>query len=204
MAIRGPRQISLGDLNTIDLRQVLVDQANAQGIPPSIAIAVATQESGIKQWYGDGSLVISPAGAIGVMQLMPSTAAQLGVDPNDPVDNIRGGCIYLAQMYAQFGTWPLALAAYNWGPVKVQRALNNGTSIPASVQQYAMTVLIAAGVGSTVSPDLPIGNDLPAAADDGSSYYLSTSTTSPNSTALTVLAVGGVIVGVTWLMNQLE
>src|SRR5690242_7269539 len=99
----------------VDLRQVVIDEANSQGVPPALALAVAQQESGVCQWRPNGDLVRSSAGAIGVMQLMPATAAQLGVDPADPFQNIRGGVMYLAQMYDRFGTWPLTLAAYNWG-----------------------------------------------------------------------------------------
>src|SRR5579864_3588444 len=108
----------LGDLNTIDLTQAIINEANYQGVPPSIALSVATVESGIQQWTANGNLVVSSAGAIGVMQLMPATADQLGVDPTDPLQNIQGGISYLAQMYQQFGDWSLALAAYNWGPAK--------------------------------------------------------------------------------------
>jgi soluble lytic murein transglycosylase-like protein len=65
---------------------------------------------------------VSPAGAIGVMQLMPRTAAELGVDPHDPEANIRGGADYLRRMVTIFGdNLELALAAYNAGPSAVQR-----------------------------------------------------------------------------------
>lgn len=64
----------------------------------------------------------SPDGAIGVMQLMPATAAQLGVDPADPAANIQGGAQYLRQMMVLFdGDIERALAAYNAGPEAVRR-----------------------------------------------------------------------------------
>lgn len=64
---------------------------------------------------------VSPKGAIGLAQLMPSTARMLGVDPWDPVQNIEGGARYLAAQYRRFGSWRLALAAYNAGPEAVTR-----------------------------------------------------------------------------------
>ena len=52
---------------------------------------------------------------------MPATARMLGVDRRDPAQNLEGGARYLAQQYARFGSWPLALAAYNAGPAAVER-----------------------------------------------------------------------------------
>lgn len=64
----------------------------------------------------------SKAGAIGLAQLMPGTAGDLGVDPNDPEQNLRGGARYLKQMQDKFRSTPMALAAYNAGPGRVSRA----------------------------------------------------------------------------------
>lgn len=65
---------------------------------------------------------VSPAGAIGVMQLMPATARELGVDPRDATENIAGGAAYLRQQIDRFGgRIDLALAAYNAGPAPVAR-----------------------------------------------------------------------------------
>ena len=159
---RRPRR--MGDLSTIDLRQAIVDQANAQGIPPGIAIAVATAESGIAQWTRSGNLVVSSAGAIGVMQLMPATAAQLGVDPADPLQNIQGGVTYLAQMFNKYGDWWTALAAYNWGPANVDKAIARGKD-PSTWPSagYATSTLAAAGVSSsdTVQTFAPDAGALP-------------------------------------------
>ena len=82
----------------------------------------------------------SPAGAIGVMQLMPATAAALGVDANDPAQNIRGGAAYLRQMLDAFGgDLTLALAAYNAGPDAVRRY--GGVPPFRETQNYVAAVL---------------------------------------------------------------
>jgi soluble lytic murein transglycosylase-like protein len=85
-------------------------------LSPRLLEAVAYVESRFNQ------KAISKAGAIGVMQLMPGTASELGVDPHNPEGNIRGGAEYLRRMVTMFGNnLELALAAYNAGPSAVQR-----------------------------------------------------------------------------------
>ena len=75
------------------------------GLPSGIVDAVMYQES-------RGRInAVSPKGALGLMQLMPGTAAQLGVNPYDVDQNIRGGARYLRQQIDRFGSIPLALAA---------------------------------------------------------------------------------------------
>src|SRR6267143_5690402 len=94
--------------------ELVITAAQQHGIDPGLALAVATAESG--QWWQNGRDVPdSPAGAIGIMQLERPTAAELGVDPRDPVQNIEGGVRYLATLLAQFGDSVAAVAAYNWG-----------------------------------------------------------------------------------------
>ena len=161
----------MGDLSTIDLRQAITDQANSQGVPSAIALAVARAESGIAQWTASGNLVVSPAGAIGVMQLMPATAAELGVDPTDPLQNIQGGVAYLAMMFSKYGDWWTALAAYNWGPSNVDKAIARGTN-PASWPSagYATSVMAAAGIGGMDSSSVQtIASDGSQAAEGDSS-----------------------------------
>ena len=93
----------------------LAEVGRAHGLAPGLLEAVAWQES-----RGQMSAV-SPKGALGVMQLMPATAAALGVDPRNLADNIRGGALYLRRQLDRFGSVPLALAAYNAGPGAVKR-----------------------------------------------------------------------------------
>ena len=104
-----------GVVTTGDARIRLAAEARNHGLAPGLLEAVAWQES-----RGRMSAV-SVKGALGVMQLMPSTAAELGVNPGDLADNIRGGALYLRRQLDRFGSVPLALAAYNAGPGAVLR-----------------------------------------------------------------------------------
>ncbi len=85
------------------------------GVPTDLYLRLVQQESG---W---NTSALSPKGAIGLAQLMPETARLLRVDPLDPASNLDGGARYLRMMYDKFGTWRLALAAYNAGPEAVQK-----------------------------------------------------------------------------------
>ena len=102
-------------VTTGDARARLAAEARDHGLAPGLLEAIAWQES-----RGRMSAV-SVKGALGVMQLMPSTAAELGVNPGDLADNIRGGALYLRRQLDRFGSVPLALAAYNAGPGAVAR-----------------------------------------------------------------------------------
>ncbi|MBV0891572.1 lytic transglycosylase domain-containing protein [Paracoccus sp. Z118] len=89
--------------------------ARKHGIPEDLFLRLVQQESG---WNPSAR---SHKGARGLAQLMPGTAAKLGVNPNDPIQNLEGGARYLRQQYNAFGSWRLALAAYNAGPGAVQK-----------------------------------------------------------------------------------
>ena len=89
--------------------------ATRHGVPTDLFLKLVQQESG---WNKHAK---SPKGAIGLAQLMPQTARRLRVDPHDPAANLEGGARYLRMMYDKFGTWRLALAAYNAGPEAVTR-----------------------------------------------------------------------------------
>lgn len=97
-------------------RSEITEAAESAGLPPALLAAVVDVESG-----GDPAAV-SPAGARGLAQLMPATAASLGVDADDPVENVQGGARYLREQLDDFGSLRLALAAYNAGPGRVRAA----------------------------------------------------------------------------------
>ena len=85
--------------------------------PPSLVKAVMKVESAGKQE------AVSPKGATGLMQLMPATAKDLGVDATDAEQNVEGGSRYLQQMINKYGKTDIALAAYNWGPGNIDKAI---------------------------------------------------------------------------------
>jgi soluble lytic murein transglycosylase-like protein len=90
--------------------------SETQGLPASFVRTVASVESGMKPD------AVSPKGAVGLMQLMPATAAELGVKPTVPSENALGGARYLRQLLLRYkGDARLALAAYNAGPAAVDR-----------------------------------------------------------------------------------
>lgn len=104
------------DAELTPTEDLIMQTAYEYGVDPKLARAIAIAESDMNQDE------ISPVGAIGVMQLMPETAASLGVDPYNKSDNIVGGVRYIRQMLDTFdGDVPLAVAAYNAGPGAVQR-----------------------------------------------------------------------------------
>lgn len=109
--------------------------AREYGIPPAEARAIYQLESS-----SGANVKRSTAGAIGHMQIMPGTAKELGVDPYDPYQNIRGGVRYYAQQRKRFGDPALAAAAYNAGPGRVQRAGNRVPQIEET-QNYVTNFL---------------------------------------------------------------
>lgn len=93
----------------------------------------------IRAESGGQTQVVSPAGAIGLGQLMPATAASLGVNPRDPIQNLRGAAMYLSQQLKRFnGNVNMALAAYNAGPGAVQKY--NGIPPYRETQDYVKRI----------------------------------------------------------------
>ena len=104
-----------GDAAQIDwIANAILYSCSVYQVDPFLVTAVMQTESGFN--FG----AISPAGAIGLMQLMPDTAAMVGVDPYNPLDNVIGGTSYLNTQLNNFGSWgeygvTYAVAAYNAG-----------------------------------------------------------------------------------------
>lgn len=126
--------------------------ASEFSIDPKLVEAVAWRESRFNQ------AARSKRGALGVMQLMPGTARDLGVDASDMTQNIRGGASYLRQMLGQFGgDVKLALAAYNAGPAAVRK--HGGVPPYAETQAYVTAILSRMAVtGAAFVPALGASN----------------------------------------------
>ena len=112
----------------------LFQSASAKyGVPATLLAAVAHQESGFN------ASAVSPAGARGLMQLMPATAKGLGVNPMDPAQAVDGAARLLRSLTNEFGSTSLALAAYNAGPGAVHRY--HGIPPYGETQRYVPAVL---------------------------------------------------------------
>lgn len=137
-------------MSSTAIQQQIVAAAPSYGVSPAMALAVAQAESNFNP------NAVSPVGAQGIFQLMPATAAGLGVtNAFDPTQNINGGLSYLSQLMSEFSSPEEALAAYNWGPGNVQSAVATyGDSwfdhIPTVTQNYVSGILGSAPA-STVS-----------------------------------------------------
>lgn len=121
--------------------------ASQYGIPSSIFDAQINAESG---WNPSA---YSSTGAIGLGQLEPGTAAQLGVNPYNTQQNLMGAAKYDAQLFSQYGNWNQALQAYNGGP---------GNVGSAQTQAYANEILSSAGVSTSgATPSTSSGSSTP-------------------------------------------
>lgn len=148
---QGQTQASLESIDPLDLPAEAVTQIGGSAAPadyaaavehiaalnhlsPALLEALVWQES---RWQPQAR---SRAGAMGLAQLMPGTARDLGVDPRDPYANLAGGARYLRQQLDRFdGDIELALAAYNAGPGRVLRA--RGVPAIRETQSYVRAVV---------------------------------------------------------------
>jgi soluble lytic murein transglycosylase-like protein len=146
-------------MNYIEMaRQIAIEE----GVDPDLFLRLIQQESSFNQD------AVSSAGALGLAQLMPGTAADLGVDPMDPEQNLRGGARYLKMMFDEFGDPRLALAGYNAGPGNVRKY--GGVPPFRETQNYVSKIL---GTGASDrafngrSANLPLAMGQPAGEDYG-------------------------------------
>ncbi len=135
---------------------MILASATNYGVPPQLALEVGITESNLNQ------NAVSSAGAIGVMQLMPATAAAMGIDPTDLQSNIDAGVQLLGQLIDQFGDIPTALAAYDWGSGNVSAAQASYgptwlSHAPAETKNYVTSIMAALGTPYSIpSPSAPI------------------------------------------------
>ncbi|MBW2423343.1 MAG: lytic transglycosylase domain-containing protein [Deltaproteobacteria bacterium] len=126
----------------VALAHTIVREARARRLDPDLVLAVIEVES------GGYHLAVSSVGAMGLMQLLPSTgeelAGKLGVDWHgddtlfDPATNVKLGTAYLRQLADRYGDVNIALAAYNWGPGRIDRRLRRGANLPSRYIEQVM------------------------------------------------------------------
>jgi hypothetical protein len=124
---------SAASLAGVPYADLFTRAGNRYGVDPALLAAVASQESS----FDSGA--VSSAGAQGLMQFMPDTARGLGVNALDPASSVDGAARYLSDLSTQFGSTPLALAAYNAGPGTVSRY--GGIPPYTETQNYVNSVL---------------------------------------------------------------
>jgi hypothetical protein len=148
-----PREIPLpltcDPMPEVDIVPLVKDAAAAQDLSAILIRSVIRRESA-SLWCA-----VSEKGAIGLMQLMPDTAQQFGVDPYDPKQNVQAGSKYLKQLMTRYkGDTSLALAAYNAGPTVVDA--EGGGGIPAIPETVAFVSAILKDVAAHSPPAVPV------------------------------------------------
>ena len=131
--------------------------------PPALVLALVQQESGGNQYGANGAPLTGAAGDTGLFQIIPSTAASLGVDATTPAGNIQGGLTLLQQNYDRYGDWNAALEAYNEGPTALASQIAAGQT-PTSAP-YASSILAASGISDSTAS--PAGTSDDSEDDDG-------------------------------------
>ncbi|WP_047310010.1 transglycosylase SLT domain-containing protein [Rhodopseudomonas palustris] len=114
---------------------VIAQAAQQHGLPPAFLTRLLNQESTMF------TLAVSRAGAMGIAQFMPGTAAERGLDdPFDPLKAIPAAARYLADLRRQFGNLGLAAAAYNAGAGRVSAWLRGTSELPAETRDYVLRI----------------------------------------------------------------
>ena len=198
----------------LSIAQMVVDTANDWDVPPQLALAIASHESGFNP-----NAVNPNGGAAGVMQLLPSTAAGLAVsNPLDPQENIDGGVQLLAQLLQQYnGNETLALWAYSNGAGSVTAGGSNPANMPAQAAglvAYANSYQVPAGLdlSGTLAADTT-SSEATDTSDDSSDPFgdltsgvsdlVSSASSFLVSADPTTLAVGGLaLLGLAWAVAR--
>ena len=120
-------------INEEVIKEAIVKHSVEMGVDPALALSIAKKESGFRHE------IKSKHGAVGVFQLMPSTASKMGFNPYYLSENIKAGLTYYKMMYKMFGSTELALAAYNAGPGNVDKY--NGVPPFKETQNYVKNIL---------------------------------------------------------------
>lgn len=107
------QQANAANVDTV--KAAIVKYSVEMGVDPAITLSIAKTESGFRHEAR------SSHGAVGVFQLLPSTARRMGLNPYSLDDNIKAGIMYYKSMYKMFGSMELAVAAYNAGPANVKK-----------------------------------------------------------------------------------
>jgi len=143
----------MADFSRENLIALARREAQRAGLSPDLVPVFLGQIQQESRW---NPKAVSSAGAQGLGQLMPGTARDLGVkDPFDPVENLNAAARYFKQQVDRFGDVGLALAAYNWGPARVRKLIDNPRSvrIPKETADYVPKVLgYASEFGSKLAP----------------------------------------------------
>jgi soluble lytic murein transglycosylase len=142
------RHTGLARFEIDELAQTIFAEAQRNSLDPALVMALIHVESRFNNF------AVSPMGALGLMQILPSTgeeiAAELGIawhGPQtlfNPIVNVRLGVAYLRQLSKRYGDLPTALAAYNWGPGRIDRRIQSGTMLPTTYPRLVLEAHAAA------------------------------------------------------------
>ena len=145
------QELAMSSRELLDRWNPLVQEAAEKfHIPPAWLKAVMRRESGGRTLLKDGSPIVSDAGAVGVMQVMPRTYEQmakqyrLGSDPFNPRDNVFAAAGYLRWLHGRYG-FPAMFAAYNDGPGNFDDHLHGGARLPAETRNYLKAITAELG-----------------------------------------------------------
>lgn len=147
-------------INEDVVKETIVRHSVEMGVDPALALSIAKKESGFRHELK------SPHGAVGVFQLLPSTANKMGYNPYYLSENIKAGLTYYKMMYKMFGSTELALAAYNAGPGNVKKF--GGQIPPYSETRRFVNIIMKDYKSFQANPDPAIAkySQKPAIAPD--------------------------------------